>query len=418
MGGVYGSDVAAAARAVRALCDTLDPASVPLPEAPRLWQDIDAMERQLAGKKLQLAAFVEDSGLWAREGFPSAAHYLAARAGTSVGRARRDLKTSAQIQNLPAVEAAVETGQLSVDQAAEVADAATADRSAEQNLLHTASRKPLHELREECGRVKAAAQPDDTARDRAIHTQRSLRDFDDSEGGWNLKVRNTKGAGAEFMAGLEPFIQARFDAARLRGEHEPREAYAADALLDLLHAAQGGTGVPTGARRVESKIIATIDLAALARGNVEDGETCEIAGVGPVSVSRLRRLLPEAFLALVITNGVDIAHVTHFGRQVTTAQRTALEARGYVCGIEDCGVTWGLEIDHLGEGWAPTRHTRLDELDWKCGHCHDRKTYQGWQDQGPPGKRRWTHTPGANQPPPTGDPPPEPDTLFGDNPAA
>src|SRR3546814_6257056 len=60
---------------------------------------------------------------------------------------------------------------------------------------------------------------------------------------------------------------------------------------------------------------------------VEGDETCEIAGVGPVSVSAVRRLLSDAFLTLVLRKGSDIRNVTHLGRQVTAAQRTAMEAR-------------------------------------------------------------------------------------------
>jgi hypothetical protein len=44
---------------------------------------------------------------------------------------------------------------------------------------------------------------------------------------------------------------------------------------------------------------------------------CEITGVGPVPVEVARRLLGESILKLVITNGVDVANVTHLGRGPT-----------------------------------------------------------------------------------------------------
>src|SRR3546814_9583822 len=42
--------------------------------------------------------------------------------------------------------------------------------------------------------------------------------------------------------------------------------------------------------RPEKKVIALVDVEALNRGRVEGDETCEVAGVGPVAVSAVRRL--------------------------------------------------------------------------------------------------------------------------------
>src|SRR3546814_7433779 len=118
---------------------------------------------------------------------------------------------------------------------------------------------------------------------------------------------------------------------------------------------------------------------------VEGDETCEIAGVGPVSVSAVRRLLSDAFLTLVLRKGSDIRNVTHLGRQVTAAQRTAMEARG--CRCERCGGTYLLDIDH-NEGWTLTHDTVLEDLSWACWHCHDLKTRHDLKFAGPPGSKR------------------------------
>jgi phage terminase large subunit GpA-like protein len=73
-----------------------------------------------------------------------------------------------------------------------------------------------------------------------------------------------------------------------------------------------------------------------------------------------------------------VLNVTHLGRQVTAAQRTALEARGARC--ERCGSRHLLDIDH-NEGWTLTHDTRLEDLSWECWHCHGLKTrhnLSGW----------------------------------------
>ena len=115
---------------------------------------------------------------------------------------------------------------------------------------------------------------------------------------------------------------------------------------------------------------------------------CEIAGVGPIPVATARELARDAFLTAVVTDGVDIRTVAHLGRAATAHQRTALEARGMHCAVPGCGTTNGLEIDHV-DGWAITRRTHIDQLDWLCHHHHDQKTHRSYHLGGPPGRRTW-----------------------------
>ena len=105
-------------------------------------------------------------------------------------------------------------------------------------------------------------------------------------------------------------------------------------------------------------------------------ELCEIAGVGPVPVSVAREVLGEAIVKLVITDGVDVANVTHLGRGPTAAQRAALLWTNPTCSVQGCP-RQRIEYDHQ-KPWAQTRHTRLDELDPLCGFHHDLKTRLGY----------------------------------------
>ena len=52
------------------------------------------------------------------------------------------------------------------------------------------------------------------------------------------------------------------------------------------------------------------------RGHIEDGETCEIPGVGPVPVAATRSQLSDAFVKILVHHGVDITTVCHPGRTV------------------------------------------------------------------------------------------------------
>ena len=117
-------------------------------------------------------------------------------------------------------------------------------------------------------------------------------------------------------------------------------------------------------------------MEALRRGALDGEERCEITGVGPVPVRVARELLGDAVLKLVLTNGLDVANVTHLGRGPSAAQRVALLWRSPTCSVAGCnGVR--VEIDHRVP-WSQTHHTRLDECDPLCPSHHDRKTYEGW----------------------------------------
>jgi hypothetical protein len=151
---------------------------------------------------------------------------------------------------------------------------------------------------------------------------------------------------------------------------------------------------PARSRRPDTKVIVLVSYDALKRGLAEAGETCEIAGVGPVPVATVRSLMGDAFGAAIVTNGVDVFTVAHLGRSVTAYQRSALEARGYCCEVPGCGSTTALEIDHI-EDWALTFRTKLDRLAWHCKPHHHDKTHRGWRLEGPPGDRRWVPPPEA-----------------------
>ena len=390
---------------LEAIVGALDPASVPLVEAADAWSAFDAVERLAAAGKTLLAGRVDESREWRRLGYRSAAEFMAARSGAAVGEARRSLETSANLEVAPLTEDALRRGRLSARQADEVAAAAVVDPAAESRLLEGAARQTLSQLRDECAAVRAAADPDPEATYRRVHARRSLREYRDAEGAWNLCARGPADAGAQWRAAIEPIIDELFRARRASGEHEPREAYAFDALIELARRARGEA--PEEGRRRNPTYLALlrVDLEALVRGAVEGEERCEITGIGPVPVRVARELLGDAVLKLVVTKGVDVANVTHLGRGPTAAQRVALLWTSPTCSVEGCnGVR--VQIDHRIP-WATTRHTRLDESDPLCKPHHDRKTHEGWALVEGTGKRPFVPPDDPRHPSrPRGDPTP------------
>ena len=125
-----------------------------------------------------------------------------------------------------------------------------------------------------------------------------------------------------------------------------------------------------------------IDHAALVRGHTIAGETCQIPGVGPVSVEWARSLLGTAFVTTIIKHGKDIHTVAHLGRHIPAELRTAMIVAGRECSVDGCSVRDHLELDHCQVDHAKHGPTPLWNLAWLCSVHHARKS-KGWH-LGPP----------------------------------
>ncbi len=124
-------------------------------------------------------------------------------------------------------------------------------------------------------------------------------------------------------------------------------------------------------------MVVRIDWDALIRGWPIDDEVCEIAGVGPVSLSAVRAMIDsgDAWLAAVVTKGVDVANVVHLGRKPIVYQGTALDWLQPTCANEAC-TSPHVQTDHR-EDWVRTKVTFLAWLDHLCPHDHRLKTRFG-----------------------------------------
>ena len=363
-----------AERVVASAVDALDPNAIAFRDATEVWKAFDRIERLGANAKMLLAARVEAAGSWRRAGARSAADHLAKLSGTSPTTARRILENSKELPGLPGISDALRAGALSNAQVDVIVPAATADPASEDRLLELAGITSVTELKDECLRTKAAADPDPDATHRRIHRLRRLRTHTDAEGAWNLSVRGTVEQGARFEAALEPLIDDLFDKARLEGRKEARETYAFDALMSFAgHDANAQLHRSPKPRYLG---LLHVSFEAMARGAVEGEETCEIVGAGPIPVRVGRELLGDSILKLVITKGVDVVNVTHLGRGATAAQRIALLWAKPKCANVECSSMF-VQIDHRIP-WSTTKHTRLEELDPLCPHHHKLKTNQGW----------------------------------------
>jgi hypothetical protein len=372
-GGVTVGEVQSCEQRLAALCRDVDPGSVPVGEAVAVYEAAVRMEKLAAGLRLRMAARAEASKLWRHAGYRSAAAWLARTTGTSTGVAHAELAASARLDRLPGTSDALRHGSLSATQATVIADAADVDPGSEGRLVATAARVSVRERRDECARVKAAADPDAEARHARIWRERRVRTFTDHDGAWNLHARGPVEAGAIVMAALQPLMDEVFRAAHGEGRRESPEAYGFDALVRLAQRPGGG-----GKTNPKYLGLLRVDVEALTRGGVQGEERCEITGLGPVPVRVARTLLGDAVLHLLVTRGQDVATVVHLGRGPSAAQKLALLWTQPSCSRAGCDQPWTFaEVDHRTP-WAVTHRTQLDDLDRLCRHDHRLKTHHGW----------------------------------------
>ncbi len=381
-------------QAMSAYAGSFDTALLRSTDLPLVVQQAGAIEKMAAVVASMAAARlarVERAGSEAQ-----AVEQLAQASGTSRAKALRALEVAKRLASQPEVAAAARRGELSRDQAEIVSEAAEANPSATGGLLELARAASLSELAAGAARARAGAE-DLLARWERTYQGRGLRQWSDTGGTWHLKAQGLPEDGAKVMAALQALADQCFEEARREGRRERPEAYAYDALVRL---ASGH-----GPAKAGYEVMIRVDLEALLRGHPADGETCEVAGFGPVPVGVVAAILEteSPFLKAIVAKGKDIVGVAHLGRGPNAHQRSALDWLFPTCAAEGCGVRASfLETDHRLD-WARSHFTVFDLLDRLCRRHHAMKTHEGWALVAGSGKRAFV-PPGDPRHPGSGPP--------------
>ena len=338
-----------------------------------------ADEIRRAGDSLRTVAVgqVERTNSWKGEGAKSITEWLSIETDCPQYEAQSVVLLANQLHHLPVTQEALRNGTLSNAQAIEVARGAIVAPNTETQLLNLAKHATVRDLRDATSRVVAAA-TDEAERHRQVHKSRYFKSWTDLDGSFNVRGRMTAANGALVMAALKPIQDEIFKAARKSGEHERPEAYAADALMVLCEKATTKQSSGNKTTRPNAVINIRIDIDALKRGRTENGEVCEIAGVGPIPVATATEYLGEAFLKLLILDGTDIRTIAHMGRALPAKLRTAVEERDRVCQVPTCDMAIGLEIDHIVP-FAEGGPASLENLVRLCKRHHIQKTHDGYR---------------------------------------
>jgi hypothetical protein len=356
------------------LASGFEPGTLTGEQAMRVVTELGVIRRLVDGMLGLAAKRVDETSAHAASGARDAAHFLAKAVGSDTSNARRVITTTKRLEQLPETAAAVREGRLSARQAELIADAATRNPEAEATLLK-AAREGLTPLKDACVLARARVEDPD-ARAARQHAGRRLRMWTANDGMVEGHFKVTPEVGGRFRAVIDAGTHRIFRIRRASGPHESHDAYAADALADLLPRSTVTGEAPTASKTV-TNVHVVIDHTALVRGHALEGERCQIPGVGPVNVAWVREILGEAFVTAVIKKGRDITTVAHFGRHIPAHLRTAMIVGGRECVIEGCDARGYLEIDHEIDH-AQGGPTAWWNLQYGCAIHHRRKT-RGWK---------------------------------------
>jgi hypothetical protein len=270
----------------------------------------------------------DDRGFWQAAGCSSSAQWLALLSSSDHRTAARITQTADALRALPALDKAMSTGALSLDQVAAAAEFATPETDGEL------ARVAVGQAPSAIGRVARTLAPPLVADDEALYARRSL------------SMTWTRGRRELAISGRLPlelgvvFEQAIWDIAKTQRAADKKDAVvldwqqsAADALVSLAQQSGSATG---GVRR----------SAAIVIVHVSDDQPPFLEGGGPISPETAERLACDARRLTIKLRGRDLVH-SRVGRCASYAQLRALHKRSDHCQWPGCTATRELPAHHL-----------------------------------------------------------------------
>ena len=152
--------------------------------------------------------------------------------GTSMGQAKKTVETGAALEQTPEIGVALATGEISVDQAGEIAKAEQARPGSASDLLSVAHSESFQVLRDQARKVEL-----DAAQSRGLGERqrkaRSARSFCDDLGMVTIHLRLQPHVGTSIVNRAEAKAARLFRAAKKEGRQEPFERHLADAYAGM-----------------------------------------------------------------------------------------------------------------------------------------------------------------------------------------
>jgi hypothetical protein len=298
----------------------------------------------------ELVRAADDRRDWESAGCSSSAQWFAQVYRSDYRTASRITRTSDALRTLPALDHALSTGALTLDQVAAATEFATAESDAELARIAVGKAPSAIAL------AARTIVPPTVHDDQELYKRRAL------------SMTWTRGRRELVLNGRLPleqgaaFEQAIWNIAKpLRAADKKDrtvlewQQYTADALVTL---ARQNSGADGGARRSPTTLIV----------HISDDEPPLLEGAGPISPETAERLICDARRLAIKPSGRDLVH-SRVGRCASYPQQRALYRRIGHCQYPGCTATRECEAHHL----IPVERggkTELDNLILLCPRHH------------------------------------------------
>ena len=309
-------------------------------------------EARIKQRVTQIVREADDDGDWQAAGCSSSAQWLAQVSSSDHRTAARITRTSQALRELPALDQAMSTGALTLDQVAAAAEFATPETDA--HLARMAVGKAPSAIALAARTIVPPAVSDD----HELYERRSLGMT------WTRGRRELAFSGRLPLEQGAAFEQAIWDIAKDQRAADKRDGTvlewqqsAADALVTL---AKQGNGVHGGGAIRRSPTTLIVHLS--------DDQPPLLEGAGPISLETAQRLTCDARRLTIKPSGRDLVH-SRVGRCASYAQQRALHRRSSHCQYPGCTAVRELEAHHL----IAVEHggkTELDNLILLCPRHH------------------------------------------------
>jgi Domain of unknown function (DUF222) len=342
-----------------------------------LVQELASARKACEALEVRVAARAASFGVHRAQGFADVGDWLAQLAGSTVRQARIALETVAALDAYPDTADALFAGDVSLLQAGEIARTEREVPGSEHQLLKLARNASLGARRESARKRRVQAMDPEQlyAHQRA---RRSFTHWRDELGMGCYRGIAMPEDGIPFLNRIDAEADRIWREARRAGRAETRDTCAADAFARVV--AGGGKG-----KAASADLVLVCDVNAYRRGHAHAGESSHIVGGGPIPPAVAREVARDAFLKVVLHDGVDIQRVMHVGRRIPAELRTALdlgapsELDGVRCSEGGCDRRYGLQWDHadpIANGGVSSRDN-LQLLCFPPPHPEDRARPRG-----------------------------------------
>jgi hypothetical protein len=291
--------------------------------------EIREQQARLNQRLTEISRRADDRGYWKAAGCSSLAQWLAQITSSDYRTARHLTETAEALRELPALDQAFRTGDLTLDQVAAAAPLATPASDAE--IARISVGKAPGQISREARKFV----PPKVADDKALYERRALT-MTWTGGGRELVFsgRLPLEQGLVFEQAIRDLAKVQRTADKKDGTILGWQQSAADALVTLLR--QGGGGAD-GVRRSPTTLIV----------HLSDGEPPMLEGAGPISAETAEWLTCDARRLAIKLDGGDLLR-SRVGRCASYSQLRALYKRsGGHCQYPGCTSTRELQAHHV-----------------------------------------------------------------------